>query len=516
MSTQNQVAQRPPAQLTARHLVMGLLRAVRAWLWRTVFAHLPMPAAVRAWITAGGTSVDAALWLVAVAVAAAGLQRSVVPWVAQRLVEATTLSVAALAMSHPKPTAVRSSITAVIRVPGPPLATRMVMRKPMRVEYKGKLVARARVVGRLNVPAGGGVVPMEAVMEMVDGSEDTRDAFSAFCRDLVLADADVPFTMTGDGIEVQLFDGRVAIPNLAMTKTVSLPGMGGLSNMSIESVLLVDTTVHSMTLQTVCIAVNPSPVTMASGTVRFAMTTPELWAESGATSGADDFPYLAEVTIPDMVLRPGANRLVATCTMRRPHPSTIGDARVVAAGLRILSRYLQGDASDVVVVGRAADAASYLTPAIQSVVVRTTLPPLAPRGTQPLLVQTTLALSQVNLLAQSVPANVTLANPFPLGMTVRRMRARATLPRASPTDAAHPMGGMDAAVMMYVPAHATVTPDESVPMQLQLGLPQLLAVAGSGGELRVDVACEIDCRVGLCALSGIEYVQENARVVLRL
>ncbi|KAI9216569.1 hypothetical protein BC828DRAFT_393291 [Blastocladiella britannica] len=542
------LATRPPPTTTVAiraALPAQLLAHLRAATLHMLLAVLPAPLA--ALLTTNlGSAVDAVLAALAAALSVSLLHRRVVPFVAQRLLTASGMSVRALAMRDARPTSVTTTLTAFLAVPGPPLPVVMLARKPMRVTYKGATVAWATIAGAVAIPPGGGLVEMEAVMSLVDlddsnvgagmdtkmkkkridggggggGLTRIQRAFAGFCRDLVLAEGEVGFEMAGEGVEVRVLGGMLAVPGLRLEKSVSLPGMRGLSEMSIGRVQLIDSSLTTLTLECECTIVNPAPVTMDSGTVHFAMTTPELVD----ARSLHDSPVLATIAIHDLVLRPGPNTVTAVCTMVRPHPATMPSSAACAAGLQVLSQHLMGGYTPVVVFGTGADCA-YLAPAIRAVIVHTELPPIADPP-PPLLVRTDMMLSRASLLAQAVPARLTMSNPFPLGMTVTRMKGTAYLSRALIGDGTAgsasavtesprvPMGLIDATVMLYIPGLSTVTPDEPVTMGLQLGIAQLAAVAGSGGELEVDVDCEIDCRVGLCVLSGVAYSQDRVKIVI--
>ncbi|ORZ31105.1 hypothetical protein BCR44DRAFT_1279342, partial [Catenaria anguillulae PL171] len=398
-----------PAWLLApwTSLLAPLLRLLSTWLRTRLLALLPAP--LHFVLGRTSRSLDSLLAALALVLSAALAHQRLVPLIAQRILDTATLTLGALDMAVNGPTSVLTSITSILKIPGPPLATRMVAdREPMRIVYRGRVVTYATLKGTVHVPAGGGVVPMEAVMSVSNGKskvDSLEQGFSEFCRDLVQATGQVKFAMVGDQVEIRVLGGRIGVPGLKLNKSVSLPGMGGLGDMSIDSVLLVDSTLSSLILECTCSIVNPSSVSMTAGTVAFGMTTPDLYesamSSSLPTQDALESVTLASISIPSMRLVPGRNTLTAICTMRRPHPATQPNSTLVTAGLRILSRYLTGQPSDVVVFGvSAGDTARYLTPAIQSVVTHTVLPPLLDptRGIPPqLLVQTSLAVSQVSL-----------------------------------------------------------------------------------------------------------------------
>ncbi|KAJ3363513.1 hypothetical protein GGF31_000955 [Allomyces arbusculus] len=539
-------------------VVSALVDAVLRAILGVLEAILPAPWLVRLAVvvaTKRGTLTKA----LGAVVAAMATQKWIVPAIAQKLLDASYMAILAMTMQSPTPKSVQSGLTAQLRDTGP-LPTVLKMTKPMRILYKDRVVALASVPRPTSVPANGGIVTMDADMQIADA-----DGMAQFCTDLVMARDEVPFTMSGDGaITIALFNGRVLIPGLSLTKTVSLRGMAGLADMTIESVDLVDSTATDLIMECVCTVMNPAPVAMNSGTVRFIMTTPSLVASD------PDAPPIAHVAMPDMTLVPGMNRLSARCSMPRPHPATVAHHGARQAGIRLLSRFLTNRSSPVLVRGDSADAAPYLTPAIRAVQVATVLPPMPP---MPLLIQTTMQLSQVSLVAQVAPAKLTMCNPFAVPMTITRMRGGAYVSRnpgtaalASPppamstrrtsssaastssgsstsgTDPLTPsmelvpsasndddedplappypgapcMGTFDAHVMLYVPGFATVTCDEPVPMGLQLGLAQLRALAASGGSLKVDCRCVIDCRVGQCVLAGVPYRQDGVSVLVTL
>ncbi|KAJ3354301.1 hypothetical protein GGF32_002602 [Allomyces javanicus] len=545
----------------APSLVMSaLVDAVLQAILAVLAAILPAPWLARLAVVVA-TKRGALTKTLGAVLAGVATQKWIVPAVAQKLLDASHMAILAMTMQSPTPKSVQSGLTAQLRDTGP-LPTVLKMTKPMRILYKDRVVALASVPRPTSVPPNGGIVNMDADMQIADA-----DGMAQFCTDLVMARDEVPFTMSGDGgITIALFNGHVLIPGLSLTKTVSLRGMAGLADMTIESVDLVDSTATDLIMECVCTVMNPAPVAMNSGTVRFTMTTPALVASD------PDAPPIAHVAMPDMTLVPGMNRLSARCSMPRPHPATVAHHGARQAGIRLLSRFLTNRSSPVLVRGDSADAAPYLTPAIRAVQVATVLPPMPP---MPLLIQTTMQLSQVSLVAQIAPAKLTMCNPFAVPMTITRMRggayvsrdagssmlspppamstrrasssAGSTSSRSSTTSGTDPltpsmelvpsasasndddedplappyagapcMGTFDAHVMLYVPGFATVTCDEPVPMGLQLGLAQLRALAASGGSLKVDCRCVIDCRVGQCVLAGVPYRQDGVAVLVTL
>ncbi|KAL7752540.1 hypothetical protein RI367_002074 [Sorochytrium milnesiophthora] len=411
-----------------------------------------------------------------------------VPWIAQRLLNASSLRLEALTMSDPKRSSVSVSLDAVLAQTGP-LATCIRFKRPVQIMYKGRRMADSVMSDALSVPPNGGKVHMRTEMLVHDVKH-----FGAFTTDLVQSRVPVRFVMNATGIEVSLLNGLLRIPGLRLVKEVELQGMSGLQDMAITAIEMADSTPNSLIVAATCRITNTSTTALSVGTTQMVMALP------GSTQS------LALITIPNTQLQPGENILEARCEMPRPVPAMT----IYRELMTVLSNYVNGEATDVLMAGHPTDATpyDYLLSSFASLRVKTSMPGLG----QKLLHGAAINLSQLNPLTLTIPSYITVANPFPLPMTIMRMVGTATT--AAPPSLQ--MGTLNASTPIYVKSNSVLESDIGIPMKLSLGVGQLLEVARSRGELVVNIDCQIDCRLGECFISALPYSQRGVTVTIRL
>ncbi|KAJ3305619.1 hypothetical protein HDV03_001264 [Kappamyces sp. JEL0829] len=439
------------------------------------------------------------------------LSRFLAPLVAQVLLNKATLKVIEASIIKPSGGAFRLVMKVALAKTGP-FATLIKYKKPLRMVKReaGKetVLAGVSIKGSSAVPAGGGEVEMDSVVSV---AYDQVDAFGDFSKDLVLCKGQVEQTLKGDGVSISLFGGLVQIDGLSINKTVSLAGLGGLTNTVVHDIQVLGATSEYMILEADTSIYNPSNVALVGlGDVFCSMFY--VASKFGSSALYDSLPH-ATVVMHDLTLQPGENRFKTRVNFQIP--SAPGIERDSA--LEMLSNFICCKETTPILLrghSRKATKIPYLFNSLTSLNIITSMPGLPPTmqmiNSAVLLLHSPLA----TLAFLSAPTKMELLNSFAVPVSVLRMVG------AIKHDG-NPIGSLDQNLTsdpIVLPPNS-LTWTREIWLKLAVGPSALRALFDfdtTEGVLLVDVDCWLDVKVGEYLVQGVKYSQTGLKTKLGL
>jgi hypothetical protein len=444
------------------------------------------------------------LKLILIVSALCGISKQILlPWLIQRLINQSEMNILEMRLHSPNSKGLKSQMKLQV-ISNSPIASFMESKSPFQLFHEGLPTAVAQIEGPFQIPRRGGIIHIDVSLTLIKGYEKN---FEFLCRDLVTSSSSVTFTLSGKTVTLLPVQNipSLQLPGFSLNKSMKVKGMGGLKSMQIQSVELRDSTLDHLLLSCTCMVTNPSFLTLALGDLEFTISSSEL-----------PDVELAVVKLVDVNIKPGENTMLASCEMQRPQANT-SQMGAREQTIRLLSRYLTGKSTSIIVQGRKGSE-KYLNTALNAIRIQTILPPL---NSPPLVEKGWMSLSSVRMGLQQSTASthLTFCNPFPVGLTITRICGTAYVSEELETPDSQErtcLGKLNAQVLLFIPPNSTLQAEELVPMILKLGPRQISSVIGGAGKLLVDMETEIDCRVGLCVISNIPYSQSNLPIQISL
>ncbi|KAI9325168.1 hypothetical protein DFJ73DRAFT_784462 [Zopfochytrium polystomum] len=352
----------------------------------------------------------------------------------------------------------------------------------------------------------------DAVFAPVAADAETLLAFEQLLQGITLLGGPVPLGMSGvatNGADVSdvmlpgLDSTDVCLENVQFAVNSSLIGLGGLKQTTVTSIpkLQGGNPNTGLQLSVDVQIVNPSTITLQLNTdVTLSLKY------NGSTIGT--------VVLPSFSLGTGTNKYAATGYIH-PDPA---DAAAVTAATTLISRFVAGNSTDVVVGSGKAGNLPALDLALGSLQIAQTLP--GSEGTK-LLSNTTAYVSSIKLTKAPAPGTgniynvkttMTAANPFDVGVAITGISATVffqgvqciTINAAfNATDFAIPARGT-----RFSPYIPSVIPINGAPAACTTTL--VLAVY-SGKQVQVDVFSQLTIAVG-GYVSSFKYNQANVTI----
>lgn len=312
------------------------------------------------------------------------------------------------------------------------------------------------------------------------------ESFAEFGKSLIHSPHLFDFVMQGE-VEIRLVFGMIRIPELSLKKTISLPGMQSLQQVSIDSIRVTGGTATHLVIDVQVLMFNPSSVSISMSDIQFTLMFQSL--------------LLGTVLMETLDLRSGQNRVSARVLF---HPDRRVDGQVLA-GRKLLSQFTCGQPSQVLIVGTSSSSPlKYLAPTLQTISIPTVMTGLD----QPLIQGASMSVFSANPITMRAPSKLDIYNPFEAPIFINRIQGTVSL-------AQRIIGDIDVTLttpIELLPQQVAKTPE--IGIKLRLGLSAVNALLrGAAGQLAVDVESVIGCKVGQYAVE-LDYSQKDVPVEL--